>query len=973
MIGSSVKKASVIIVAFFLLQAICAGAEITWTGKAKNASWDDSNNWNPKKIPESTDEVVIGINFEGSGYSGIYPILGDSGLGYLDCTITKLTINSGAEISLNGNRNISTGIIENHGFINYNSSGRITDGGPIYYNTLNDANNNGWVVYNGSACALDNVDFANLEIIQTSTTSVPHNIQCKNDLRIGDIKITFNGNVMVDGELNVGNSADISFSNLRVGTPLNINCKNISLDETVILGGMKITATEKISLGGTIKANNFEFVVPNIEVSTLNLESNALIAIGEANPLAIFNGQVRKFNNSNAVSLTVGSQFQKVDAQFLGTVDVSTITVYGNTITKNTTTCNSFTIYGDFTSEKRNNFPYSKLTVYGSITNHDELYVKNLTIEKNGAAESSVTQTKLACKIEIQIGGALTFNGSEISDKLKISGGIISFLGSALRGGINATNCTIRFENNCTINSSNTFDKIFFGQGIITFNDDNTFSTFSANGNNIVIKFASGKTYIVKNEFSLNGTSKDGIKLESTTNGSQWKLKYEGSVSPQLKNISVKDSDASLSTIKPLKAKPATDGGNNIDWFFETVEPPHIAFTIAPIGTKNVYVFFSCPIRLVDSVGVGIRFDEALSVSKKGVSYGSSIFFSDEVIHVFSNDKTTCLRFSFSSEIVTIDMIQNYYLKAEWQCDSIVSLEDETLTMLSSEQHVLSDFAVNAVEVEYAYTGESAGQGKAVRWSKNQSRMKSAVPSGDTFHLVAKYNDYAVDALGNYPASAPILHFTNEVLPSSLANEINSVLGLDYKIWLPEVLTLLSTPNPLHFNASGNSFSKSFNGTLQNTNQLAFRVDNIPNIMKQGSEVSFLFELDGIKTPDGNPLYCLWQNDVNDVLSLDLWATNLRYDLIGGVGIFNNVIDVNKGSECTIQVDVPKAGSLSVMLMTLDGDVIAYLQKGNVSKGKYTYKWAGSTKGGKKVARGIYFVRVVGCGLDETRKIMVVK
>ncbi|MBQ9631119.1 MAG: T9SS type A sorting domain-containing protein, partial [Treponema sp.] len=92
-----------------------------------------------------------------------------------------------------------------------------------------------------------------------------------------------------------------------------------------------------------------------------------------------------------------------------------------------------------------------------------------------------------------------------------------------------------------------------------------------------------------------------------------------------------------------------------------------------------------------------------------------------------------------------------------------------------------------------------------------------------------------------------------------------------------------------------------------------------------------------------------------------------------GVSVFNNVVNVSNGGECTIQVDVKKSGTLSVMLMSLDGNVIQYLEKGNVSEGTRQYKWNGKTKGGKYVARGMYFVRIVGCGLDETRKIMVVK
>ena len=37
------------------------------------------------------------------------------------------------------------------------------------------------------------------------------------------------------------------------------------------------------------------------------------------------------------------------------------------------------------------------------------------------------------------------------------------------------------------------------------------------------------------------------------------------------------------------------------------------------------------------------------------------------------------------------------------------------------------------------------------------------------------------------------------------------------------------------------------------------------------------------------------------------------------------------------------------------------------------YHWNGTNNSGNAVARGIYFIRVVGPGIDETRKVMVVK
>ena len=76
---------------------------------------------------------------------------------------------------------------------------------------------------------------------------------------------------------------------------------------------------------------------------------------------------------------------------------------------------------------------------------------------------------------------------------------------------------------------------------------------------------------------------------------------------------------------------------------------------------------------------------------------------------------------------------------------------------------------------------------------------------------------------------------------------------------------------------------------------------------------------------------------------------------------------------CSIEVNTSKEGSLRVIVMTADGNVVKYLENGRKPQGQYYYFWNGTNNSGKSVARGIYFIRIVGSGIDETRKVMVVK
>jgi len=57
----------------------------------------------------------------------------------------------------------------------------------------------------------------------------------------------------------------------------------------------------------------------------------------------------------------------------------------------------------------------------------------------------------------------------------------------------------------------------------------------------------------------------------------------------------------------------------------------------------------------------------------------------------------------------------------------------------------------------------------------------------------------------------------------------------------------------------------------------------------------------------------------------------------------------------------------------LSGSIINVLVRGNQAAGTYTTSWDGKNRGGRPVARGIYFVRVVGPDFDEIRKVLVVR
>ncbi|HUH45369.1 MAG TPA: FlgD immunoglobulin-like domain containing protein, partial [Treponemataceae bacterium] len=156
---------------------------------------------------------------------------------------------------------------------------------------------------------------------------------------------------------------------------------------------------------------------------------------------------------------------------------------------------------------------------------------------------------------------------------------------------------------------------------------------------------------------------------------------------------------------------------------------------------------------------------------------------------------------------------------------------------------------------------------------------------------------------------------------------------------------------------------------------------------KDGDEVEFFFRYDDGKPEsftfdhDGNdetpevPLYFFRLQDPKDPSSVDLWRFSLS-DISrqrGGITILNNVINSLKKEETIVELDIKKAGNVTVHVLTLDGNIVKTLQRGRLNPGLHYFKWNGTNLSGTPVARGIYFMRVVGPDIDETRKVMVIK
>ncbi len=141
-----------------------------------------------------------------------------------------------------------------------------------------------------------------------------------------------------------------------------------------------------------------------------------------------------------------------------------------------------------------------------------------------------------------------------------------------------------------------------------------------------------------------------------------------------------------------------------------------------------------------------------------------------------------------------------------------------------------------------------------------------------------------------------------------------------------------------------------------------------------GASIQMIFQLTGINPP----LYCarLERPTASDwYRSVTPWEFSI-HDIVtqrGEVTIMHNVLNPNNAERATLHYVMDKAGKVTITVFNLAGDIVNVLFSGTQSAGEHSTAWDGKNRGGRAVARGIYFIRAVGPGFDEIRKVLVVK
>jgi hypothetical protein len=193
-------------------------------------------------------------------------------------------------------------------------------------------------------------------------------------------------------------------------------------------------------------------------------------------------------------------------------------------------------------------------------------------------------------------------------------------------------------------------------------------------------------------------------------------------------------------------------------------------------------------------------------------------------------------------------------------------------------------------------------------------------------------------------------------------------------LWIPSTATTFwSSPANLTGDSAHNPNTQARFAVQMNVNGPLrdFVIPGTDPEIKNGARLEFLIILDD---GAGHLLPCAFQ-DPNDPSGVRPFAYDL-HDVIqqrGAVTITNNVINPASGQAAYLHYTIASAGRITITVFNLSGDIVNILASGTQGVGEYTTAWDGKNRGGRIVARGIYFLRVVGPGFDETRKVLVVR
>lgn len=421
----------------------------------------------------------------------------------------------------------------------------------------------------------------------------------------------------------------------------------------------------------------------------------------------------------------------------------------------------------------------------------------------------------------------------------------------------------------------------------------------------------------------------------------------------------------------------------------------NISLALTDFNSDKIYIYFDTPLSSTidwNSLKNSFKFYSSLDTEYPGITVKDidTNSLNKNGIILILNEKLSFDYIQYGFKIIYND---SYLFTNKIHCNS------PRKVLPSGESHCISDFIVNTLDVQYAYDDKFEDIFENDNFNTSLLTIRDFSENAKNNKVFEEKNITLVTRPLVLDSNQPRFNYRlfADISPTANSNGDNftKITGNSTRAWIPNNAT-----NPiLGFSSVLNNSPNLVDSTDPKISQETTTEGDVKFIFKNnpdespfldwkvGSNIQFMFEvLKNDNSPfqinhdfkvGGNTtgLYEFRLKNPNNLSSIDLWsfsvssATKQR----GGVSIFSNVINATNKEFCSIEVNTSKEGSLRVIVMTADGNVVKYLENGRKPQGQYYYFWNGTNNSGKSVARGIYFIRIVGSGIDETRKVMVVK
>ncbi len=885
------------------------GFEYVWKGTVSSL-WTNVGNWEPASVPGSKAYAKI----EAASNS---PKLTQN------VAAAKITVDSGAVFELQGySVTLPDGSASSPTFVNGGTVKLFGLAAQTVSGTKSNAQGS-LVEYNGSSSdAVTNAawgsEYANLNISSAADFTQNFNVSENLDVSPGNASSA----VRLNGTVNAGTYSG-SVQKLELGE----NCTEFNIAGAANLAGTVTASAPSLAMSAS-----------GWSASDLTLTGNKVSVSGD-------------FNVSGAFVCNADAGF---NGKFVQTGGSSTFK--NNVSFSSYSTDNGLVVFdGSGTQSVSKN---------SSSSSAGEICFANVQIGTNS-------------NTELQLNAAMDFS---------VSGTWMSY------AKFKASSGTATFTGDVEIKGSNDFYGFCYkkADGKLEFEKANSFANLEIDAEGAEVTFPEGQQncQVVRTKLTMCGKREKFLVLKSAVSNSQWYIDFKGDGmdlnAAYIYFIKLSDSYA----VNKLVARESKNEYNNINWIFPGMR---FVLTLAKPDSNKLYLMFD---RKIDFNNSDIK-STLKFLEEDGSDTGLSIESCSKYAETSEYTSVLCTL----NRNLTMADLTDVYIAYRSSASGIICDKDG-ITPQEYYGHSITDFALDLITPLYGYDNRHT-EYNAEQFEENLNEGSWTIRNWDADQgndgTLLLGTDILISAVQNLstPSEKVVLYFDNNPDSGSVFDEFNSRTGAKFRIWIPAATSdnvVVPVLDQFAEKTNSSARNKANDSGKKNINFVLDKSYFTDGKMKSGDQVSFLFGLEDLEvchepeitytgsgvsfgTSNKTPLFALRLKKSGDYSSLDLWSFKLK-DVIqqrGGVTVMNNVINASSGEEAYVKVNMTETGPLSVVVMTLDGNVVQYLHHGTAVFGDHMFSWNGRTKSGKTVARGMYFIRVFGSGIDETRKVMVVK